>query len=180
MMRRIAYVLYYAFARHLPESTKPYAFGARWLRGALAGRMLGQAGRSINVERGADFGSGRQVKLGDRSGLGVNCRIVGVVSIGSDVMIGPDVYIVSLNHRTLPSVPMIEQGMCEHEPVIIESDVWIGTRAIILPGVRVGRGAVVGAGAVVPKDVPPNAVVVGNPARVVRFRSPAEVAEKLR
>ena len=59
------------------------------------------------------------------------------------------------------------QGYLKPQPVVIEDDVWIGARVIFLPGVRVGRGAIVGAGAVVTKDVPDYALVVGNPARVV-------------
>jgi len=54
------------------------------------------------------------------------------------------------------------------KPIVIEDNVWLGGGAILLPGVRIGRNAVVGAGAVVPRNVPPNTVVVGNPARVIR------------
>ena len=57
--------------------------------------------------------------------------------------------------------------------MVIADDAWLGTNAVILPGVRVGNGAVVGAGAVVTKDVPANAIVVGNPARLLRTRSVA-------
>jgi phosphonate metabolism protein (transferase hexapeptide repeat family) len=63
--------------------------------------------------------------------------------------------------------------------VAIGHDVWIGHGAIVLPGRRIGTGAVVGAGSVVTKDVPDYAVVVGNPARVIRFRFPPEIAERL-
>lgn len=66
-----------------------------------------------------------------------------------------------------------------HYQIIIGNDVWIGARAILLGGVHVGNGAVIGAGAVVAKDVPPYAIVVGNPARVVKYRFPADVIEKL-
>lgn len=66
-----------------------------------------------------------------------------------------------------------------HYQVIIGNDVWIGCHTIILGGVHVGNGAVIGAGAVVAKDVPPYAIVVGNPARVVKYRFPKETIEKL-
>src|ERR1022692_3366992 len=65
---------------------------------------------------------------------------------------------------------VLERSSCHTAPVIIADDVWIGARAIILPGVTVGSGSIIGAGAVVSKDVPPGAVVVGNPARIVRNR----------
>jgi maltose O-acetyltransferase len=63
------------------------------------------------------------------------------------------------------------QGYKDSQPVVIEDDVWLGARVIILPGIRVGHGAVIGAGAIVTKDVPPFAICVGNPARVIRYRN---------
>lgn len=89
-------------------------------------------------------------------------------------MMGPDVLIISRhqNHRFDDlSRPMRLQGYAESAPVVIEDDVWLGARVIVLPGIRIGRGAVVGAGAIVTKDVPPYAVCVGNPARIVRYRN---------
>ena len=63
------------------------------------------------------------------------------------------------------------QGRTEIKPVIIGDDVWIGARAIIMPGIVIGRGAVIGAGSVVTKNVDEYAVVAGNPARVIKYRS---------
>ena len=68
-------------------------------------------------------------------------------------------------------IPMGEQGDKEPTPLHIAGDVWIGARVIVLPGCRrIGHGAVIGAGAVVTKDVPDWAIVVGNPAKVIRYR----------
>lgn len=72
---------------------------------------------------------------------------------------------------------MSQQGIRPPKPVVIGDDVWIGARVIILPGVTVGKGAVLGAGTVVARDVPEWAVVVGNPARVVKFRSGRELID---
>jgi maltose O-acetyltransferase len=69
---------------------------------------------------------------------------------------------------------MSEQGMTEDMPVTIGDDVWIGARAILLPGITINSGSIVGAGAVVTKDVPPGSIVAGNPARVVRYRIAAD------
>jgi maltose O-acetyltransferase len=81
-------------------------------------------------------------------------------------MMAPDVIIVTENHKyTKESF----KGW-EKKPVIIEDNVWIGYRVIILPGVRVGRNAIIGAGAVVTKDVPPYAIVGGVPAKVIKMR----------
>ena len=65
---------------------------------------------------------------------------------------------------------MIEQGFAEYKPVIISNDVWIGGRVIILPGISVGEGAIVAAGAVVTKDVPSYSIVAGNPAVIKKYR----------
>ena len=76
------------------------------------------------------------------------------------------------NHATQRlDQPMRMQGMRELKPIVIEDDVWIGARACILPGVTIGHGAVIGACAVVSKDVPPYAVLVGNPGRIVKMRN---------
>jgi maltose O-acetyltransferase len=87
-------------------------------------------------------------------------------------MMAPEVVILSTNHRIRSTeIPMRNQGYEPANPVTIGNDVWIGYRAIILPGVTVGSGSVIGAGTVVSKDVPEYAVVVGNPARIVRYRN---------
>ena len=86
-------------------------------------------------------------------------------------MMGTDVVVITRNHsfeRT--DIPMMDQGFEEERPVVIGNDVWIGDRVIILPGVHVGDGAVLAAGAVVTKDVPEYAIVGGTPAKVIRMR----------
>jgi len=86
-------------------------------------------------------------------------------------MMGPQVIFYTRNHTfSRTDIPMSEQGFEPTRPITICDDVWIGVRAMFLPGVTVGRGAIIGAGAVVTKDVPEWAIVAGNPARVVRFR----------
>lgn len=169
-IRAACYVLYYFFARHLPSSAVPYRLFARPLRGLLCRGMFLSCGKNVNIEHGAFFASGRELALGDNSGLGLNCRITGPVSIGRDVMMGPNVIIVTQNHETADTaVPMRLQTAPKHK-VTIGDDVWIGANAIILPGVTVGSGCIVAAGAVVTKDIPDRAVVGGNPARVIKIR----------
>lgn len=93
------------------------------------------------------------------------------MTIGENVMMGPEVLIYTQNHRMDdPDVPMRTQGMREIKPVFIEDDVWVGARVCILPGVTIGKGSVIGACAVVARDIPPYSVAVGNPARVVKTR----------
>ena len=96
----------------------------------------------------------------------------GSVTIGDHVMMGPECVLLSHNHRfDRLDIPMCQQGFSEEQPIHIGNDVWIGTRAIILPGVTVGDHSVVGAGAVVTKDVPPYAVVGGVPAKILKMRN---------
>lgn len=89
--------------------------------------------------------------------------------VGRDVMIGPHCYLTDADHGMEPGSSVKSQPM-RHKPVDVEDEVWIGARATILPGVRLGRGSVVGAGAVVTRDVPSMAIVAGVPARIIRFR----------
>lgn len=170
-MRYFWCLVYYSFARWLPESTSLGGNIAKRVRGFLGSRLLAECGRDVNIERSAHFGSGRQVRLGSRSGIGSNARLIGPVTIGDDVMMGPRVTILTRNHAFADTTrPMIEQGPGGLYPVAIGDDVWIGMSAIILPGVTIERGAVVGAGAVVTKNIPAYAIAVGNPARVIKSR----------
>jgi maltose O-acetyltransferase len=172
MRRRIAVLTYLAVARHLPASCHVGGSVSRTIRGLLARHMLASCGRNVNVEHGARFGSGRHLRVGDNSGLGIDSDITGPVDIGRDVMMGPRVTILTRNHEFSDTTrPMIRQGHAEARPVVIEDDVWIGVGVIILPGVRIGRGAVVGAGAVVTRSVEAWRIVGGNPARVIGCRA---------
>ena len=84
---------------------------------------------------------------------------------------GTDVTIITRNHRfDRTDIPMMEQGFEEERPVYIGNDVWIGDRVLILPGVHIGDGSIIAAGAVVTKDVPPYSIVAGVPAKKIRDR----------
>ena len=169
MIRAFAILTYDLIAVHLPASHQRWSFGAKRLRAFCARHMLTSCGENVNVERHARFGRG--VTLGDRSGIGINASIGEQTHIGSDVMMGPDCVIYTRNHRfDRLDIPMREQGYGPVEPVEIGDDCWIGGRVTILPGVHVGNGAVIAAGAVVTKDVPPYAVVGGVPARIIYNR----------
>ena len=163
--------LYYFIARHLPGSDVPYSLGSKWIRGFLCRKIFRRSGKNINIEHGVFFASGRDIEIGDNSGIGVNARITGPLTIGDDVMIGPEVMIFTQNHETgRLDVPMRLQT-APKKPVVIGDDVWVAARVILLPGVKIGRGAIVGAGAIVTKDVPEYAVVGGNPAKIIKFRN---------
>lgn len=110
--------------------------------------------------------------IGNNVGISQNCfiQVRGRVKIGNDVIIGPGVSIFSENHNFTDSdLPVSAQGETR-KGVIIEDGAWIGTRAIILDGVRVGKNSVVAAGSVVNRDVPQFALVGGVPARILKGR----------
>lgn len=174
MKRTICLVLYKLFLSYLPSTDNSFfvSFFIRKIRSFIAGGCFDKHGKNINIERNADFGRGVGIVIGDNSGLGINCCVRGPLEIGNNVMMGPDVRILTENHRSdRIDIPMCTQGFEPKEKVNIGNDVWIGTRVIILPGVNIGNGVIIGAGAVVTKDVPDYAVVGGVPARVIRFRN---------
>jgi maltose O-acetyltransferase len=118
---------------------------------------------------GCRFLNGRKVYLGERNVINFGCLLDGrkyKIQTGSDVSIGPEASILSLGHDP-QSTDFADRG----GDVLIGDHVWIGYRAIILPGVKIGEGAVVGAGAVVTNDVNPFSIVAGNPARKIGERN---------
>lgn len=172
LLRRLVILFYSVVAKNLPASSMMY-FGSpsKKVRQMCAALLFSKCGANINIERGANFNGGIKLKIGDNSGIGMNCQVPEDIQIGKYVMMSPEVIIIGQNHRhDRIDIPMMLQGASEAAPVVIEDDVWIGTRAIILPGRKIGRGAIVGAGAVVTEDVPAYAIVGGNPARVIRMR----------
>jgi acetyltransferase-like isoleucine patch superfamily enzyme len=113
-----------------------------------------------------------EMRIGDETWIGQMCffHSAGGITIGERVGIGPGVMILTSTHAERGRSTPILLSDLEFGPVVIEDEVNIGVGAILLPGVRIGRGAQVGAGAVVTKDVEPYAVVTGSPARLLHMR----------
>lgn len=111
---------------------------------------------------------GKNTYLGDNVFINYMCTILdnNEVRIGNHVMIGPAVQIYTAAHDLQAETRI--QGWEIAKPIMIADNVWIGGGAILLPGVKIGRNAVVGSGAVVTRDVEENSVVAGNPARLIR------------
>ena len=170
MKKLFCLLLYYGFARFLPASTNRMTHWTRTIRRVICRPLFDTCGEKINVEKGAYFANGGGISIGSGSGIGVNCRIHGPLQIGDNVMMGPDVVILTHTHNIeRTDIPMGSQGS-RVAKVVIGNDVWIGMRSIIMPGVKIGNGVVIGAGAVVTKDIPDYAVVGGVPAKIIRFR----------
>jgi maltose O-acetyltransferase len=171
LLKAIYLCFYYLILKYLPATNNRYLKVIRIIRSSTGKFVFDFCGDNVNIEHGANFGTGKGIKVGNNSGIGVNANIRGPLEIGDDVMMGPDVIIVTTNHNfTDISKPMRLQGY-KCAPVKIGNDVWIGSRAIILPGVIIGNGVIVGAGAVVTKDLPDFAIAAGNPAKILRFRN---------
>ena len=172
MIKKVFLCIYYGVVKHLPRNeTRFIGSSIKALRRGVCRQIFNHSGKNINVNSGAYFGNGLKLKIGNDSSIGQNCQIANDVTIGCDVMMAPEVIIFSIGHQTSDtSTPMRLQGNAPARPVVIGDDVWIGQRAIILPGVTIGSGSIIGSGAVVTKDIAPFSVVGGNPARVIKSR----------
>lgn len=94
--------------------------------------------------------------IGDNSGVGIDAEMNGPITIGKDVMMGPEVIVYTSSHEhSRTDISMMKQGVEEPRPVTIGNDVWIGRRAMIMPGVTIGDGCIIAAGAVVTRSTPP-------------------------
>lgn len=140
--------------------------------------LFGSYGKNFWFDPDGQY-SFQNIYVGDNVSLGSRPTLVADISfirIGNNVMFGPEVTIRGGNHRIdiigrfMTDIGPQEKRLIDDQGVIIEDDVWIGTRTIILHGVTIRRGAIVAAGAIVTHDVPPYAVVGGVPARVIKFR----------
>ena len=112
-MRLFILLLYYGFLRFLPATDNAYWIFSlfRKTRSWVGHFLFDQCGKQINIEHGANFGTGRGISIGDRSGIGIRAKIRGPLHIGSDVMMGPDVIILTSTHEiSRTDIPMREQG----------------------------------------------------------------------
>ena len=138
-------------------------------------KRLKSYGINNYICQGVEFSNPQNIVLGDHVWIGHNVKIDGRggVKIGSGCILARQIEIISSNHyfqgEDLMEIPYDKRFISK--PINIGENVWMGLRTIILPGVTIGEGAVVGAGSVVTKDIPPLAIVAGNPARVIRYRN---------
>ena len=121
-----------------------------------------------------ETGAGGGLIIGDETNVQPRCQFSayqGSIQIGRGVSIGPYCAFYPYNHGIAPDLPIRRQPLCSRGGIVIEDEAWLGFGVIVLDGVRIGSGAVVGAGSVVVHDVPAGAVAQGVPARVVMLRS---------
>ena len=134
----------------------------------LLQKMFGAIGAYCNIEPPLNVCYGSNVFIGDGFYANFNLTLVDdyKITIGNSVLIAPNVTISVTGHPVHPELRA--QGEMFALPVSIEDNVWIGSGAIICPGVTIGKNSVIGAGSIVTRDIPPNVVAVGNPCRVLR------------
>ena len=167
-------ILYYGLAKHLPKSTMPiigkFALHLRYL---CAKHLFARCDGFVNLEQGAYIGNGNNFYVGKNVGIGKDfCCHSRIVTIHDHLLMGENVLFQGGGHSFANPDQLIGSEPGEGPtPLEICGDVWIGARAIILPGCkRIGAHSIIGAGAVVTKDVPDYAIVGGNPAKVIRMR----------
>lgn len=174
MKRRLFLFLYYSFAIYLPVSHTRLGriLHVKKIRYLICRRIFKHCGKNVNVEKGAQFGNGFDIEIGDNSGLGVDCIVPNNIVIGENVMMGPNCVILSQNHRfDRVDIPMILQGyQIGGGKSMIDSDVWIGRDVLMTPGRHIKTGSIIGAGCVLTKDFPEYSIVGGNPSKLIRSR----------
>ena len=165
--------LYYYWGRFLPTSSGGgfVHLIAKKVRYRLCRHIFKSIGENVNIEKGAQFGKGDAIRIGNNSGIGINAVIPNGSVIGNDVMMGPNCFVHHRNHSfSRTDIPMRMQGFTDSKPVIIDDDVWIGRNVTIMVGRHIHKGTIIGANSVVTKDFPPYSIIGGNPAILIRSR----------
>lgn len=136
--------------------------------------------RNVHFYRGSviELGEGSaSLRVGPNTYFQAGCTLnpyLGNITVGANCMIATRCTFMPYQHNfTDPDRPMREQGLTSRGDIVLEDDVWLGAQVCVMDGVTIGRGAIIGAGAVVTKDIPPYSIAVGVPARVVRMRQTA-------
>ncbi len=169
----VCLAIYYGFAQYLPASHSFWGgvIHSKSIRYVLCKRVFKKCGSNVNIERKASFGSGREIEIGDNSGLGINSNVPSNIVIGNNVMMAPNCFILSQNHKfDRLDIPMIKQGASISKRTIIEDDVWIGRDVLMTPGRTIRTGTIIAARCVLAKDFPEYSIVGGNPSKLIRDR----------
>lgn len=131
-------------------------------------------GSHIHNDTIIETGSGGSITIGQNTHIQPRCQFSAYqapIWIGNGVQIAPNCAFYPYNHSMSPKEPISRQPLMSRGGIHISDDAWIGVGVIVLDGVRIGKGAVIGAGSVVTRDVPDNTIVAGVPAKVIRMRN---------
>jgi acetyltransferase-like isoleucine patch superfamily enzyme len=168
-MKYIFLILYYGIAKRLPDDYFPLGRVFNYIRVILLKKII-KVGSDTVIQSGFQFGLKETLVIGNHCKINQNVYIQSAV-VGNYVLIAQNVSLLGNTHIfSNREIPIIQQGFTAVTPVIIEDDVWIGRNATVLPGIRLGKGAIIGAGAVVTKNVDPYTIVGGVPAKIINKR----------
>lgn len=170
-MQAMTLVIYYAFLRFLPSSRVTSVFSNMrvwYFQNVL--KIMKNGGNPSMIGYNVYIANGKRISFG--SGCRINENVyIESARIGNDVLIAPNVSILSRQHEfSNLNIPISLQGYRKEQPITIGDGVWLGRNVIILAGVKIGNGAIVGAGSVVTKDVNDYEIVGGAPAKFIRSR----------
>jgi len=168
--------LFYLILFHVIASNLPWYFkfmGGNKFRNFLF-RKITNCGKNVSIGRNSNImGITKLLKMGNNVIIGDNFRLIGFeapVTIGNNTAIGFDNVMITNQGIYKDKNKLVREQGYEHSPITIGEGVVTGGRVYIMKGVTIGKGAYVGAGSVVTKDVPPYAIVAGVPAKVIKFR----------
>lgn len=142
-----------------------------WEKYEILRDLLGCCHEDTLIEPPFRCDNGKNIFIGRKFYANYNFTVLDTdtVTIGERVCLGPNVTLCTASHPLHPESRAGKDGFRPLKaPIVIEDDVWIGGNVMVLPGVTIGRGAVIGAGSIVNKDIPPMTVAVGNPCKVLR------------
>ena len=138
----------------------------------LLAQVIGSVGEGVDIRPSLRVDYGHNITIGDGSwvNFGLTALDVAPIVIGQDVLIGPNCSLYAAIHPTEPGPRRAKWESAA--PITLEDNVWLGGSVVVCPGVTIGENSIIGAGAVVTRDIPANSIAVGNPARVIRALDP--------
>jgi maltose O-acetyltransferase len=172
-MKKIILLIYYLFASKLPDYAFPCGRIFNKIRVDFLKRII-PIGNNCRIQSNVYIGDGNNVSIGDNCRINDNCKLDNV-KIGDYVLIARRTQILGKMHRFDDTkIPMLLQKNRPQKQTIIENDVWIGLNVIILPSLKIAKGSIIAAGAVLTKDTKPYGIYGGIPAKLIKFRKKNE------
>ena len=173
-MKSFYLFLYYLIINKFPNTNYPGGKLFNLVR-IFCVRQIFEIGINNKFHSNIYIGRGNNIKIGDNCQINDNIRFDNVI-IGNNVMIARDcIFIGKVHNYSFLDIPMTEQGSFEPNSTIVEDNVWIGIRSIIMPGIEIKSGSVIAAGSVLTKSTIKNGVYAGVPARLIKIKEEKKI-----